>query len=149
MAENGKRTNISITLVAAVFAAIITAFVGLLIDVKSDQSLLISRYDERTTSADAALGSIREELAVTRSARGKIREDISGIQQQISGLEIIEQEILNLVKQINLMKGTQDRLISDIGILRGLMKHHMLVRHPGSGDDLEDTFLKLDGSGPR
>ena len=149
MSENGKRSNISITLVAAVFAAIITAFVGLLIDVKSDQSLLISRYDERTNSADAALSSIREEMSMARGARAKIREDISGIQQQIGGMEIVESELLNLVKQINHMKGTQERLIGDIGTLRGLMKHHMLVRHPGSGDDVEDTFLKLEGTGPR
>lgn len=152
MAAEG-RSGVSITVVATIFAAlmaaIITAFVGLLIDVKSDQSLLISRYDERTATADAQLHGIREELSINRSARTKIREDISGIQQQISGLELVEAELLALVKQVNEAKGIQMRIVNDIGILRGLMKHHMLIRHGGGDSRERDTFLELEGQGPR
>ena len=131
--EKKKPTTISLPIAVTVLAGIASVFLTLFIDIKSTLSLIESRYEERTTTANAWLRRMDEEQKRARNTRAELREMIAKIAEKVTGQEIIDAELLITIKTINRLDAHFLALNREVTSLSNVLKEHIDLRgHPQS-----------------
>ena len=129
--EKKKSNTISLPLAVTVLAGIASVFLTLFIDIKSTQSLIESRYEERTVKADAWLKRMDDEQKRARNTRSDLRELIAKISEQVSGQHIVDAEVLLSVKAIHRMDAELSAVHRELDTLSGVVKEHIDLRGHG------------------
>ena len=129
--EKKKATTISLPLVVTILGGIVSVFLALFIDIKSTQSLIESRYEERTVKAEGWLQRLDEEQKRARNTRSDLRELIAKISEQVSGQPIVDAEVLLSAKAIHRMEAELRAMHRELDSLSSVLREHIDLRgHP-------------------
>lgn len=127
-ADKKYKPLLTLPLAVMILGGIVGVFTTLHIDIKATLSLLESRYEERTVTADEWLKRIEQEQSRARNTRAMLRELIATMAEKISGQDIADAELLASIKAIQRIESDVKGLRREYQTLSNILKAHIDLR---------------------